>query len=145
VLNTLQISFKDLKLETHHRGGFLTGRTIVPPYHCSEVVTIIEGDDGDAAKLVLSFEDSLYSGTPYSLPINSTVAIKEPYCQYNGDGDFVIRIDHPSDIAVLRGDDPTVSMIMQFASGSIEITPTQWRDAGDKAYLEKKYSSAVEW
>ena len=57
----------------------------------------------------------------------------------------MIRIDHPSDIAVLRGDDPTVSMIMQFASGSIEITPTQWRDAGDRAYLEKKYSSAVEW
>lgn len=145
MLNTLQITFKDLKLETHHRGGFLTGRTIVPPYHCSEVVAIIEGDDGDVAKLVLSFEDSLYSPSPYSLPINSTVAIKEPYCKYNGDGDFVIRVDHPSDIAVLRGDDPTVSMIMQFASGSIEITPTQWRDAGDKAYLEKKYSSAVEW
>ncbi|KAH7382969.1 hypothetical protein BKA64DRAFT_173875 [Cadophora sp. MPI-SDFR-AT-0126] len=144
-LDELQkIPFKDLKLESHHRGGFLTGRTIVRPYHCSEVITIIEGDDGDVAKLVLGFEDSLYCGSQYSLPINSTVAIKEPYCKYNGEGDFVIRVDHPSDIAVLRGDDPTMSMIMQFASGSVEITPAQWRNAGDKAYLKKKYSSAVE-
>ncbi|KAG4430492.1 hypothetical protein IFR05_014016, partial [Cadophora sp. M221] len=144
-LDELQkISLKDLKLETHHRGGFITGRTIVTPYHCSETVTIIEGDDDDVVTLILGFEDSLYSGNTYSLPINSTVAIKEPYCKYNGDRDFVIRVDHPSDIAVLRGDDPTVSMIMQFASGSIEITPTQWRNAGDKAYLEKEYSSAIE-
>ncbi len=97
------------------------------------------------AKLVLGFEDNLYSGNSSPLPLNSTVAIKEPYCKFSGDGDFVIRVDHPSDIAILRGDDPAVMMIMQFASGNIEMTPLQWRIAGDKAYLEKKYSSAIEW
>ncbi|KAL2064031.1 hypothetical protein VTL71DRAFT_4525 [Oculimacula yallundae] len=144
-LDRLQkISFKDLKLETHHRGGFITGRTIAFPYQRSEVITIIEGDSGVVIKLVLGLEDNLYSGNAYHLPINSTVAIKEPYCKYNGDGDFVIRVDHPSDIAVLRGDDETVCMIMQSAAGVIEMSPAQWRSAGDEAYLEKKYTSAVE-
>lgn len=123
----------------------MTGRTIVTPYQYIEIITIIEGENGDVAKLVLGFEDSLYSGSACPFPLNSTVAIKEPYCKFNGDRDFVIRVDHPSDIAVLRGDDPAVMMIMQFASGNIEMTPIQWRIAGDKAYLEKKYSSAIEW
>jgi hypothetical protein len=39
---------------------------------------------------------------------------KELLCKFNGDGGYVIRVDHPSDIAVIRGDDPAVSLIMQF-------------------------------
>jgi hypothetical protein len=77
--------------------------------------------------------------------MNSTIAIKEPYYKYNGDGDYAIRVDHPSDIAVLRGDDPAVTMIMNAVSKTMEITSMEWKIAGDKAYLEKSYSSAIEW
>jgi hypothetical protein len=97
------------------------------------------------ARLVLGFQDDSRSISGPILPINSTVAIKEPYCKFSGEGDYVIRIDHPSDIAVLRGDDPAVILIMQFVAEGKEVTAMQWKVAGDKAYLEKNYASAIEW
>lgn len=120
----------------------MTARTITPPYLSTEVITIIE-EGGNIAKLELCFQNP--SSPDSDLPQNSTVAIKEPYYKYNGDGDYVIRVDHPSDIAVLRGDDPAVSMIMDVVSKTKTITPSEWKNAGDKAYLEKSYSSAIEW
>jgi hypothetical protein len=97
------------------------------------------------ARLAIGFQDDPVSISGPTLPINSTVAIKEPYCKFTGDGDYVIRVDHPSDIAVLRGDDPAVVLIMQLVAEGVEVTPIQWKSAGDKAYLEKKYASAIEW
>lgn len=143
----LQIPINEFKVETHHRGCFVTAKTITHPYQLAELVTIIEEENGNVAKLVLGFqEDSPSTSTSgSSLPINSTVAIKEPYCKFNGEGDYVIRVDHPSDIAVLRGGDPAVSLIMQFVAEGKEVTPMQWKSGGDKAYLEKNYASAIEW
>lgn len=57
----------------------------------------------------------------------------------------MIRVDHPSDIAILRGDDPTLAMIIQFVAEKKEISPVEWKGAGDEAYLDKKYLSAIEW
>lgn len=137
------MTFKDLKPENHHRGHFITARTITPPYISTDVITIIEEEGGDVVKLKISFQDP--TSPDSNLPQNSTVAIKEPYFKYDGNGDYVVHVDHPSDIAVLRGDDAAVSMIMDVVSKAKEITPLQWKDAGDKAYLEKNYSSAIEW
>lgn len=142
-LNDLQkISITDLKVEVHHRGCFVTAKTITPAYLSTNVITIIEAEDGSVAKLEIGFQDPLLPSS--DLPENSTVAIKEPYFKYLGEGDYAIRVDHPSDIAVLRGDDPAVSMIMDVVSKTKDITPSEWKTAGDKAYLEKNYSSAIE-
>ncbi|TVY62314.1 hypothetical protein LSUE1_G007932, partial [Lachnellula suecica] len=144
-LDSLQkISLSDLKLETHHRGSFVTATTITAPYQSSETITIIQEETGHIAVLVLAFQDEVHQIAGSSLPLNSTVAIKEPYVQFSEESDYVIRVDHPSDIAVLRGDDPAVSMIMRFVAEKKEISPEEWKNAGDGAYLEKKYSSAIE-
>ncbi|KAG9228500.1 hypothetical protein BJ875DRAFT_526591 [Amylocarpus encephaloides] len=135
-----QISLSDLKVETHHRGSFITATTITLPYNFSSTVTIIQEVSTVTAVLVLGFQDDTIS----PLPQNSTVAIKEPYVQLNENSDYVIRVDHPSDIAVLRGDDPAVSMIMQFVAEKKDIKPVEWRSEGDRAFLEGKYSSAIE-
>lgn len=127
----------------HHRGYFITAKTITPPYVSTDAITIIEDDDGKVAKLEISFQDPFSPGA--GLPENSTIAIKEPYLRYCGDGDYAIHVDHPSDIAVLRGDDPAVSMIMQVVAQNKEVKPSEWRVAGDEAYLGKNFSSAVEW
>jgi hypothetical protein len=123
----------------------VTAKTITFPHQFAEVVTIIEDENGNVARLVIGFQDDSLSISGPILPINSTVAIKEPYCKFIGEGNYVIRVDHPSDIAVLRGDDPALVLIMQFVAEGKEVTPLQWKSAGDKAYLEKRYSSAIEW
>jgi hypothetical protein len=142
-IDELQISFEELKAEVHHRGCFVTARTITPAYVSTDVITILEEEGGHVVKLEICFQDP--SSPDSDLPQNSTVAIKEPYFKYNGNGDYAIHVDHPSDIAILRGDDPAVSMIMEVISKTKEVMPSQWKDAGDKAYLEKNYSSATEW
>jgi hypothetical protein len=90
---------------------------------------------------VLGFQDD--SVTP--IPQNSTVAIKEPYVQYHESAGWIIRVDHPSDIAVLRGDDPAVTMIMKFVKEKRDVKGEEWRKQGDGAFLEGKFGSAVEW
>ena len=141
----LQISLSELKLKTHHRGCFVTVKTVTSPHQFAEVVTIVEDESGNVARLVIGFQDDSLSSSGPILPINSTVAIREPYCKFTGEDNYVIRVDHPSDIAVLRGDDPAVVLIMQFVAEGKEVTPLQWKSAGDTAYLEKKYSSVMEW
>jgi hypothetical protein len=131
-----------LKAETHHRGCFVTARTITAPYLSYKIVTIIEEENESVAALELCFQDS--SSPDFNLPMNSTVAVKEPYLKFNGTGDYFIRVDHPSDIAILRGDVPAVAMMMDIVSNRKKITPLEWKDAGDRAYLSRFYSSAIE-
>lgn len=102
----------------------MTAKTITPPYQSTDVVTIIEEENGTVARLVLGFQDDSLSISGPTLPINSTVAIKEPYCKFSGEGDYIIRLDHPSDIANLRGDGPAVILIMQFVTERKEVTAT---------------------
>ena len=141
----LQISLTELKLKTHHRGCFVTVKTVTSPHQFAEVVTIVEDESGNVARLVIGFQDDSLSTSGPILSTNSTGAIKVPHCKFTSQGNYVIRVDHPSDIAVLRGDDPAVVLIMQFVAEGKEVTPLQWKSAGDTAYLEKKYSSVMEW
>ena len=61
------------------------------------------------------------------------VAIKEPYSKFTGDGHYVIRVYRPSDIAVLRGDDTAVVLIMQFVAEGKEVTaPFSGKGQGTK-------------
>jgi hypothetical protein len=68
------------------------------------------------ARLVIGFQDDSLSTSGPIFSINSTGAIKEPYCKFTGEGNYAIRGNHPSDIAVLRGDDLAVVLIMQFVA-----------------------------
>ncbi|CZR57619.1 uncharacterized protein PAC_07508 [Phialocephala subalpina] len=139
-----QISLFDLRLGTHHRGCFITARTITSSYLSTSLITILEDDTGTVARLIQAYQLPFTSFTKSSIPINSTIAIKEPCCQFNGKDDWVIRVDHPSDIAVLGGDDEAVAMIVEFADGGKEISAMKWKEAGDRAYLGGKFLSAVE-
>jgi hypothetical protein len=134
-----------LKVETHHRSCFVTAKTITPPYQSTDVVTIIEEENGTVARLALGLQDDSLSISGPTLPIDSTVAIAEPYCKFSGEGGYVIHVDHPSDIAVLRGDGPAMTLVMQFVDEGKEVTAIQWKGAGNKVYLEKNYASAIEW
>ncbi|KAH8779315.1 hypothetical protein BGZ57DRAFT_952688 [Hyaloscypha finlandica] len=94
--------------------------------------------------LALGLQDDSLSISGPTLPIDSPVAIAEPYCKFSGEGGYIIRVDHPSDIAVLRGDGPAMTLIMQFVDEGKEVTAMQWKGVGNKVYLEKNYASAIE-
>jgi hypothetical protein len=73
----LQISLNELKVETHHRGCFVTAKTITTPYQFADVITVIEDENGNVARFVIGFQDDSLSISGPALPINSTVAIED--------------------------------------------------------------------
>ncbi|KAK8034548.1 hypothetical protein PG993_009543 [Apiospora rasikravindrae] len=99
VLSLEKLYLKDLLVETHHEGKVLVLRTITEHYPGAGVVAIVEDETGDANKLAIYNQDE--ASTLSVLPEGSVVAVKEPYYQFNGDGDFMICVDHPSDIVLL--------------------------------------------
>lgn len=114
------IGFRDMRLETHHRGRVLIAKTFCDPIQMSSVQNAIEDPSGDVERLALYNLSTPSSTRDFQkiLPKNAVVAVKEPYYKCSADGGVLVRVDHPSDFVLLKPSDPLV--------------PIQWRQE-DKA------------
>ncbi|OCL10901.1 hypothetical protein AOQ84DRAFT_425738 [Glonium stellatum] len=140
-LKSLQkILLRDMLLETHHKNRFLVAKLIGAPYMHAGTTTILEDEAGDVEKVsVHNFGDS--PDDPILLQ-GIVIAIKEPYYQLSADGTHEIRVDHPSDIYIAKVDDSSIHSEFQ-TDFHKEKTADEWRNEGDKAFLEKKYHSTL--
>lgn len=91
---------------------------------------------------------SLYNHSETSilshLPEGCVLAVKEPYYKFNagGEDDFMICVDHPSDVVLLRYNDPIVPPVLR---PNTTRTTEDWKKAGDQAFLDKRFPTAVFW
>lgn len=103
---------------------------------------MVEDEHGNVDKLAL-YNQSI-SNILQSIPEGTIVLIKEPYYKFSGENDYMLCVDHPSDIIRLQqGQDES-------------LVPTPWRElqdtreavdlgaAGDKAFISKDLPLAVE-
>lgn len=128
----------------HHEDKILILRSITKHYPGAGTVAIVEDEAGDAEKLAI-YNQSEASALS-ALPKGSVVAVKEPYYQFNGDGDFMICVDHPSDIVLLDDGHPLVPECFREASeGNSEETPATWMGKGDKSFIGGSFPKAVRW
>ncbi|CAK7210829.1 hypothetical protein SBRCBS47491_000910 [Sporothrix bragantina] len=98
------IYLADLRLETHHRGRVLIVRTFSQPNRMTAIQNAVEDVYGSVERLAVY--NVLPTVKPEALlPKNTIVAIKEPYYKRTGDGGLFVRVDHPTDLAVLRAGD----------------------------------------
>jgi hypothetical protein len=132
----------DLRVEKRHEGKVLILRTITPPYHGTGTVVIVEDEQKAVDKM------GIYNQSDASIvsiiPEGSVVAVKEPYYKFNGPQDYMICVDHPSDIVYLKFDDDTIPEAFRLPDGETD-TPKDWKDAGDKAFLAKSLPIATLW
>lgn len=102
----------------------------------------MEDENGEVEKLALynHSESSIFS----SLPKGCVVAVKEPYYKLNagGEEDFMICVDHPSDVLLLRYNDPIVPLALKPDTAR---TVEDWKKAGDQAFLDKDFPTAIFW
>ncbi len=134
----------ELRVETHHRGQGIVVRTITPPYRGAGTVTVVEDEHGNVDKLALynQSDTSILS----SLPEGCVVAVKEPYYKFTGPRDYMICVDHPSDVILLRFNDPIIPEALQTGAGkAIAKTPVEWKTTGDMAFIQRDYPTAVFW
>lgn len=134
-----QIPLCKLRIETHHRGQAILVKTISHAYRGVAAVSVVEDEHGEVDKLALynHSETSVLS----NLPEGCVVIVKEPYYKINGasvDGDFMISVDHPSDVLLLRQNDPIIP-------SALRPDAEEWKKAGERAFLDKDFSMAVFW
>ncbi len=102
----------------------------------------MEDGFGNADKLAIYNQPD--SSVLSALPEGCVVAVKDPYYKYNGTGsDYMICVDHPSDVIFLKFTDPIIPEALKL--GPILKSAEDWRVAGDKAFIEKDLPTAVFW
>ncbi|KAL2021602.1 hypothetical protein VTK56DRAFT_6955 [Thermocarpiscus australiensis] len=134
------IPLTDLRPESHHRGKGIILKVVSPPFVGAGAVSIVEDQFGNADKLAIYNQPD--SSILSAAPEGCVVAVKEPYYKNNGaEGDFIICVDHPSDVILLRFTDPIIPEPLRL--GPLLKTAEDWKNAGDTAFIEKDFSTAV--
>ncbi|KAK3300596.1 uncharacterized protein B0H64DRAFT_352208 [Chaetomium fimeti] len=134
------IPLTELHAGAHHRGKGLVVKAISAPFVGAGAVSIVEDEFGNADKLAIynQADSSILSGVPEGC----VVAIKEPYYKNNGaQDDFMICVDHPSDVILLRFTDPIIPESLRL--GPLLKTAEDWKNAADRAFIEKDFPTSV--
>lgn len=142
MLSNAQIPLSELSAETHHRGKGVIVKVISPPYLGAGAISLVEDEFGNADKLATynHSDSSILSGVPEGC----IVAVKEPYYKQNGkENDYMVCVDHPSDVILLRFNDPIIPEPLRM--GPLLKSAEDWRTAGDKAFIERDFATAVFW
>ena len=117
-------------------------KVISAPYLGAGAISVVEDEFGNADKLATynHSDSSILS----AVPEGCIVAVKEPYYKHNGtENDYMICVDHPSDVILLRFNDPIIPEPLRM--GPLLKSTEEWRAAADKAFLDHDYPTAVFW
>lgn len=91
-----KVMFKDLLLETHHRGSYILVRSITQAEKMTAVVAIVEDEKKDAIPLQILNENlRCHDG---SVDKGQILLVKEPCLTLTSVGEYGVRVDHVSDI-----------------------------------------------
>ena len=105
------LKIKDLLLETRHTGQALIVRRFGPV--ATSPVGGTYGVEDEAGTVELLLVDAFSFAGDHTIPVDAVIAIKEPYCKVDGNGNPRIKLSHPSDLMVLPPDH--------------EMVPLEWR------------------
>ncbi|KAH6693415.1 TPR domain-containing protein [Plectosphaerella plurivora] len=95
-----KMPLSDLLVENHHLDNMAIVRTITAPYVGAGSVSIVEDEHGNTEKLAIYNQGDASILT--STPEGSILLIKEPYYKFASENDFMLCVDHPSDVTLLR-------------------------------------------
>ena len=145
-LGTLKkLYIKDLQLETHHRGFYSLLRVATPPSTMTAVMAIMEDEKDDGVMLQLyQQEDEDHRPGEEVVQVQQVCIVKEPYFKIMNDGDYGLRVDHPSDVIWLSLDDERIPLSWRARISELEKTSDVLKDEGNLALKACKLNNAVE-
>ncbi|KAF4949338.1 hypothetical protein FGADI_8993 [Fusarium gaditjirri] len=148
-LSDLQpMSIKDLRMETHHRGFFLSIRRVSPVaiLQASSWTVVKDHFSDEAERLEVFLHTSQYGEN--TLEVASEFVVKEPYYTLNAQGEPAVRIDHPSDLIIVAvSESPDSWRHKEQYSGRPDVlSPDDYKKKGNFALLKKKnHAEAYFW
>ena len=145
-LGTLEkLYIKDLQLQTHHRGFYTLLRVATPPQTMTAVMAIMEDEKDDGVMLQLyQQEDENHRPGEEAVQIQHVCIVKEPYFKVMNDGDYGLRVDHPSDVIWLSLDDERIPLGWRARISELEKTAEVLKDEGNLALKAGKLNNAAE-
>ncbi|KAF5656760.1 n-lysine methyltransferase smyd2 [Fusarium heterosporum] len=129
----------DLRMETHHRGLFLSLRRVSPVaiLEASSWAVVQEASSQDAERLELFLHQSQYGSD--ILDTASEMIVKEPYFTLNNQGEQTIRVDHPSDLIITEiSESPEAWRESERWTAGEAISAEFYKRKGNNALLKKK-------
>ncbi|KAF6832358.1 TPR domain-containing protein [Colletotrichum plurivorum] len=131
----------ELLVENHHEDKYLVLRTVAPPYRGAGTITVVEDEHGNVDKMAVYNQSE--SNVLQSVPEGTVVLLKEPYYKFSGENDFMLCVDHPSDIIRLRPGPDDALIPEAFREPEAFSEAAEWRDAGDKAFMSRDLALAL--
>jgi hypothetical protein len=145
ILDLQKVMIKDLLLETHHREKYIMVRSITPADRMTAVMAIVEDENGDVMMLQLYYQEDENTRPAEDILGEGTILIvKEPYLKLMSDGDYGLRIDHPSDLIYLPNDDERIPSCWQLRVKKLVASAEQLRMQGNYYFKASNYHAAIE-
>ncbi|KAE8442535.1 hypothetical protein EG329_003250 [Mollisiaceae sp. DMI_Dod_QoI] len=140
-----KLMIKDLMLETNHRGYYLLLRFICPAMRISGVMNIVEDEAGTVTPFALYLQEPETVRTAESiLKDKGVIIVKEPYFKLGTGGQYVIRVDQPTDIVWVSEDDSRIPTKWRVANVSIQQSAVHWKKKGNDLVTKGKFFDAIE-
>lgn len=138
------IRLKDMLVNQTHTGKYLLCRIVGRPYYMTGMTMLVEDED-DEVEIVSAYNyTASYDVDPAQvLPVNTVVAIKEPYLKImiSDHSNYYIRVESPTDIVVL--DDEQHQVDKWKSNDNKSLTYEQLNDLGNKAFVKKEFYQAI--
>ena len=140
-----QVFIKDLRLETHHRGSYLTLRSMTPPNKMTAVMFVVEDENKDATLIQLFQLDDLMDWPSVKVvKENDVMVVKEPYFKVMADGNYGLRVDHVSDVSKLELNDPRFPLCWSSHISDPGMSADDWRLEGNDEFKRLNYWKAIQ-
>ncbi|KAJ5615843.1 hypothetical protein N7537_000957 [Penicillium hordei] len=141
-----KVMFKDLLLETHHRGYYILVRSITQAEKMTAAMAIVEHGNKDAIPLQMLNKKLRCHDS--SVGKGRILLVKEPYLTLTSVGEYGVRVDHVSDILLIPLFDKMVPSAWREQLPEDETSQWMARDwlrLGNEYLNRSKFYSATEW
>ena len=145
-LSELQkILFKEMRLETHHRGFYVLAKVITRPDRKTAIMALIEDEADEVLLLHLHQQHNEHvRPTEDVIREHSVCIIKEPYFKSIGHGNDVLSVDHVSDLLWLTEDDERIPLQWRPRISQLDKSAVEWKEEGNEAITNGKIQEAIE-
>ncbi|KAJ5335470.1 hypothetical protein N7452_007873 [Penicillium brevicompactum] len=138
-----KVMIKSLCLETHHRGRYLLLRSITKTHNTAAAMFLVEDEDDNVFILQLYNHNQELSGAQI-LKEGTILLVKEPYVKVMVDGEYGIRVDHPSDVSFVPQFDHLVPLSWRDRVSDADEDAFSWKVEGSEYFNQNDFRSAIQ-
>lgn len=140
-----KIMIRDLRFEINHQGNYLLLRFVCHATRMTSVINVVEDEAGTVCTfaLYLQYSNSI-RGAEKILKENSVIVLREPYFIVATSGEYLIRVDQPTDILWLSDDGSRIPAKWRKSNTNQQKPAEYWKKLGNDLVGKGGFFEAIE-